>query len=414
MSEHAVKAIAPPHAEVTVPGCAGLAQRALVCVSLAEGTSRIADLKVDADTTVLIDGLTRLGVEITQEGGEHVIKGSGGRLAIPLHPIDCGTSSSAMRWLTACAALVPGRVVLDGTPRMRERSIQELADAVAAMGARATTVAGHAPITVMGGDVAGGAIGLDAHRSGEFLSALLLIAPLAQATVEITSGQLASRIEVDMTLDVMNAFGIVIARQGGRFRTEAGQHYRARSYRVEPDAVEACHFFGAAALTGGKIRVNGLTPASCQVEARFVEVLERMGCGVERGARWLTVRGPRYMHGIDVDMRELSRTVPILAVVACFAKGATTIRGIGEPVQALLGPLARELEKLGAAVTSGDDFIRITPPAEPKPSRFRCDGAAPLAAALALAGLRVPGIVIEDPECLAEASPEFLKRLARL
>jgi 3-phosphoshikimate 1-carboxyvinyltransferase len=418
MSEKAVKPIRPPNVEVEVPGSRSLTNRALVCAALAEGTSRLRGWLDSDDTQAMIEGLGRLGVEIRVEGPELVVNGVGGRFAIPLHPLDCRMSGTTTRFLTACAALVPGRVVLDGAPRLRERPVQELADALNAMGARVSTVAGCPPITVQGGDLHGGYIGVDASRSSQFLSALLMVAPLARESVELTAGEIVSRLHVEMTLDVMSSFGIVIERQEAkRFGIERGQKYRARTFMIEPDATSASYFFGAAAITGGKIRVKGLTPASCQADVRFVEVLERMGCGVERGSRWLSVRGPRYLHGIDVDMNSMPDAAMTLAVVACFAQGPTAIRNVANlriKETDRMHALKTELEKLGARVATTEKDILIEPPAEPRGARVSTYDDHRMAMSFAIAGLRVPGIVIENPECVAKTYPEFFTHLERL
>jgi len=418
MPDHSLKPIAPPNLEVTVPGSRSLTNRALVCAALAEGTSHLRGWLRSDDTEAMIEGLRRLGVEIEETAEELTVKGVGGRFAIPLHPIDCNASGTTMRFLSACASLVPGRVVLDGTPRMRERPIQELADALGSMGARATTVAGYPPITVQGGTLYGGQVGIDASRSSQFLSALLMIAPFAEHTVEISTGEITSRLYVEMTTEVMGAFGVVTETfDANRFRVNNGQKYRARSYAIEPDASSATYFFAAAAITGGKIRVNGLTPASCQADARFVEVLERMGCGVERGSHWLTVRGPRYLHGIDVDMNRMPDAALTLAVTACFAHGRTAIRNVPNlriKETDRMKALKTELEKLGASVETTDTDIIIDPPAQPAGARIATYDDHRIAMSFAIAGLRVPGIVIEDAECVSKTFPDFFSRLERL
>jgi len=418
MSERAVQTIQPPQAEVTVPGSRSLTNRALICAALAEGTSRLRGWLDSDDTQAMLEGLGRLGVEVQVTPDELVVKGVGGRFAIPLHPLDCRASGTTMRFLTACAAAVPGRVVLDGTQRMRERPVQELADALNAMGARVSTVAGCPPVTVQGGDLAGGYVAVDATRSSQFLSALLMVAPLAKESVELSTGEITSKLHVEMTLDVMSAFGIVVQRhESKRFAIEKGQHYRARSYVVEPDATSASYFFGAAAITGGKIRVNGLTPASCQADARFVEVLERMGCSVERGSKWMAVRGPRYLHGIDVDMNSMPDAAMTLAVIACFAQGRTAIRNVPNlrfKETDRMKALQTELAKIGARVETTETDLLIDPPVEPCGARIATYDDHRMAMSFAIAGLKIPGIVIEDPECVAKTYPGFFTDLERL
>jgi 3-phosphoshikimate 1-carboxyvinyltransferase len=329
MAEIAVAPVPVLDATVVIPGSRSLTNRALVCAALADGESRIQGWVDCDDTRAMIAGLARLGVEIDERDDDLVVHGMGGRFAIPLHPIDCGASGTTMRFLTGCACLVPGRVVLDGTARMRERPIQDLADGLQALGGRVRTVAGCPPVTVQGGGLRGGAIAIDGSRSSQYVSALLMVAPLADAPVELTINALVSRPYVDLTLDVMSAFGVSVESDGpSRMKIDNGRPYQPRRYAVEPDASSAAYFFAAAAITGGRVKVDGLTPASCQADVRFVEVLERMGCRVERGSSWISVRGPRYLHGIEVDMNAMPDAALVLAVAACFAQGPTTIRNV--------------------------------------------------------------------------------------
>jgi 3-phosphoshikimate 1-carboxyvinyltransferase len=200
----------------------------------------------------MIEGLARLGVTVERAGPDLLVNGTGGAFAIPLHPIDCRASGTTMRFLAACAALVPGRVVLDGVARMRERPIQDLADALTALGVGVKTVAGCPPITIQGGRLAGGRVAIDASKSSQFLSALLMVAPLAQGEVEIVASTITSRPYVDLTLAVMNGFGISVdQRDANTFRIPGGQRYRPRTYAIEPDATAATYFLAPAAVTGG-------------------------------------------------------------------------------------------------------------------------------------------------------------------
>ena len=420
MSELSVAPIAVPDATVRVPGSKSYTNRALVCAALAEGTSRLVGWLESEDTAAMLEGLGRLGVETEVEhaSGDLLVRGVGTHFAIPLHPIDCRASGTTLRFLTAIAALVPGRVVLDGTARMRERPIQDLADALGALGVNARTSAGCPPVSVQGGSLAGGAVTIDAGKSSQFLSALLMVAPLARRDVEITAAALTSRPYIDMTLDCMSAFGVSVDA-GARdvYRVRAGQRYRPRSYRVEPDATAATYFMAAAAVTGGRVKVDGLSPASNQSDVRFAEVLQRMGCAVERGPNHVTVRGAPYLHGVDVDLNALPDSALTLAVVALYARGRTAIRNVAnlrlketDRMQAL----RNELVKLGATVQATETDLIIDPPETPGSGRIATYGDHRMAMSFAIAGLRTPGIVIEDPECVAKTFPDFFERLKAL
>ncbi len=418
MQELAVSTISAPDATVRVPGSKSLTNRALVCAALASGRSRLVGWLESDDTAAMIEGLGRLGVTVERAGADLFVNGTGGEFAIPLHPIDCRASGTTMRFLAACSALVRGRVTLDGVARMRERPIQDLADALSSLGVSVRTVAGCPPITIQGGRLTGGRVAVDASKSSQFLSALLMVAPLAEDEVEIVAMPITSRPYVDLTLAVMNAFGISVELRGDdTFRVAGGQRYRARSFAIEPDATAATYFFAAAAITGGRIRVEGLSAASAQSDVRFVEVLERMGCSVERGPNWISVRGPRYLHGVDVDLNALPDSALTLAVVALFARGRTTIRNV--PNLRLketdrMAALQTELQKLGAQVETTATDLVIDPPARVTPARIATYEDHRMAMSFAVAGLAVDGIVIQDPECVSKTFPGFFEELRRL
>ncbi len=418
MSERAVSPIDPPDARVRVPGSRSLTNRALVCAALAEGPSRLSGWVDCDDTRAMIEGLRRLGIEIqTFPTGELEVTGRAGALTIPLHPLDCRASGTTMRFLTACAALVPGRVVLDGTARMRERPIQDLADALSALGVPVRTSVGCPPVTVQGGRLHGGKAAVDASQSSQYLSALLMLAPYASEPIELLAAGFTSRPYVEMTLDVMAAFGISVERLDENLFRVPLRRYRSRSYAIEPDASSASYFFAAAAVTGGRVYVDGLSAGSSQADVRFVEVLERMGCRAERSPQGIAVRGPRYLHGIDVDMNAMPDGALALAVVACFAQGRTRIRNVWNlriKETDRISALKAELEKLGARVTTTQTDLEIDPPPRIRPARIASWDDHRIAMSLAVAGLRAPGIVIQDPECVGKTFPDFFERLAAL
>jgi 3-phosphoshikimate 1-carboxyvinyltransferase len=401
-----------------VPGSRSLTNRALVCAALGRGTSRIVDYLVSDDTEAMIEGLRRLGVHVDEQPEELVVEGTEGALAIPLHPIDCRASGTTMRFLTACSALATGRVVLDGTARMRERPIQDLADALEQLGVRVKTVAGCPPVTIHGGSLRGERVSVEAKDSSQFLSALLMVSPFVRGGLEIQTEKITSRPYVDMTLAVMSAFGVSVDEIApGQFRIPPRQHYRSRTYKVEPDASSASYFFAAAAITEGRVRVDNLTAASSQADIRFIEVLERMGCGVERGSHWTTVQGPRYLHGADVDMNEMPDAALTLAPIAVLAQGRTSIRNVHNlriKETDRMAALKSELEKLGATVTVNGSDIEIDPPQQVHPARIDPHDDHRIAMGFAVCGLKARGIVIENAECVEKTFPDFFERLASL
>ncbi len=418
VEELAVQPIPPPDVTVRVPGSKSLTNRALVCAALASGTTTLRGWLRSDDTDAMREGLARFGVETREEGEELVVSGVAGRFAIPMHPIDCRGSGTTMRFLTAVATLAPGRVVLDGSARMRERPIQELVDVLGELGGQARTRAGFPPVTVQGGGLRGGRVALDASKTSQFLSAVLLVAPLTDEGIDVSTGPIPSRPYVEMTLEMIRAFGASVELASDRlFRISGGQSYRGRRYAIEPDATSASYFFAAAAITGGRVRVEGLSAASSQGDARFVEVLERMGCNVERSSQWIAVRGSRYLHGIDVDLNSMPDTALTLAPIACFASGPTWIRNVGvlrlhesDRIEAL----RRELTRLGATVEVSGSDIKIEPPQQIRPARIATYDDHRMAMGFAVAGLVAPGIVIENPGCVSKTFPEFFDRLAEL
>lgn len=418
MSELALQTIAAPDATVSVPGSKSFTNRALICAALAAGDSLLVGQLDSDDTRVMIEALGRLGVETEERGPDLLVRGVGGKFAIPLHPLDCGASGTTMRFLAALATLVPGRVVLDGSVRMRERPIRPLADALGQIGANVRTVAGCPPVTVQGGTLPGGEVSVDSRQSSQFLSALLMVAPMTENGVKATSKAITSRPYVDMTLDTMSAFGISIETPSDdTFWIAAGQSYRPRTYRIEPDATAATYFFAAAAVTGGRVKVEGITAASTQADVRFVEVLERMGCRVDRAVDSISVRGPRYLHGVDVDLNALPDSALTLAVVACLAQGPTAIRNVWNlrlKETDRMAALKCELEKLGARVETTDTDLLIEPPEAVRPARIATYGDHRIAMSFAVAGLSAEGIVLEDPECVSKTFPDYFERLKLL
>jgi 3-phosphoshikimate 1-carboxyvinyltransferase len=319
-------------------------------------------------------------------------------------------------------ALGNGRFRLHGTPRMHERPIQDLIDSLAALGCRATSETGNGcpPVVVEARGLPGGTARVRSDVSSQFLSGLLLAAPYATSPITLeVAAALVSQPYVTMTLDVMRAFGVDVAAAGDlKSFTIPGGRYSAREYDVEPDASAASYFFAAAAVTGGEVTVEGLTRRALQGDVALVDVLAQMGCEVRESADGLTVRGPRRLRGVDVDMNPISDTVQTLSVVALFADGPTTIRGVAhirhKETDRIAAPSA-ELRKLGAIVVEREDGLTITPPADGgRGAEIDTYDDHRMAMSFALAGLRIPGVAIRDPGCTAKTYPEFFADLRRL
>jgi 3-phosphoshikimate 1-carboxyvinyltransferase len=416
-----VRTRGPLDARIRVPGSRSITNRALVAAALASGESRLGGAAGSDDTDVMREGLSALGARIAVASDAWTVVGVGGRFEAPSAALYAGASGTTARFLTAAATLAAGPVVVDGTPRMRERPIQELVDALRELGAdcEARSPGGCPPVSVSGGGLPGGRARIDARRSSQFVSGILLAAPYADRDVELSfvDGVLVSRPFVDLTLAVMGAFGARADWSGEGLRVRAGCPYQPRVYPIEPDAQSAVYGFAAAAIAGGRVQVDGIPAESRQTDLRFLEVLASMGCQVKREPAAVEVRRSEHtLRGVDIDMNAMPDAALALAVVALFAEGPTTIRNIANlriKETDRLAALETQLCRLGGIATSGPDWLRI----EPAPLH----GAAidtyddhRIAMAFALAGLRVPGVTIRDPGCVSKTWPDYFDALERL
>jgi 3-phosphoshikimate 1-carboxyvinyltransferase len=409
----------PLDARVRVPGSKSLTNRALLVAALAEGPSRLRGPLVSEDTDAMLRALRQLGIAIDDAGPDWRIEGSDARLRGPDAPLHVGNSGTTARFLTAAACLADGPVVIDGDPRMRERPIADLVDTLVALGAdcRIEGRDGCPPVRVAGGRLAGGRASIDASRSSQYVSALLMVAPYAGRDVELElrGGRLISRPYVELTLEVMRAFGARAAWREGRLWVAAGAHYRGRDYAIEPDASAAVYPLCAAAIAGGRMRVEGIPEASIQADLGLLPLLARMGCRVRRGADFVELEGPDGpLQPIDADLNDLPDASLALAVVCLFARGPSRIRNVGSlriKETDRLHALETELTRLGARAKAGPEELAI----EPGPlhgAEIRTYRDHRMAMAFALAGLRVPGVTIQDPGCVAKTWPDYFSSLA--
>jgi 3-phosphoshikimate 1-carboxyvinyltransferase len=368
----------------------------------------------------MVHSLGKLEIAIhPQESATRLrVYGSGGEIPATVAELYVANSGTSMRFLTPLAALGHGRFRLDGTPRMRHRPTQDLLDALARLGVRAESEAanGCPPVVVHAAGLAGGIAKIRGDISSQFLSGLLMAAPYARLPVElIVEGGLVSQPYVRMTLAVMKAFGVAVPSDDLAHLVVRKGTYKGRIYEIEPDASAASYFFAAAAITGGEVTVEGLSRESLQGDVAFCDCLAQMGCDVRYSADSITVAG-QSLSGIDVDMNAFSDTVQTLAAVALFAEGPTTIAGVGHirhKETDRIGDLARELRKLGAIVEERDDGLRIVAGAL-RPARVATYDDHRMAMSLSLVGLRVAGVVIENPKCVEKTYPAYFSDLAKL
>ena len=413
----------PVRGRIRPPGSKSITNRALVCAALARGTSRLTGVLDSQDTRVMADGLAALGVDLEADWrrGDVRVAGTGGVVPAREATIDCQASGTTMRFLAAVCGLGRGTYRLDGTARMRQRPIGDLVDSLRELGVDAAAESPGAcpPVVVRSGGLAGGTAHVRADTSSQFASGLALAAPCTPRGMRIEfTGPVVSEPYLEMTRRVMEAFDArCVAAEPGAWEIPP-DGYRARDYAIEPDASAASYFFAAAAITGGVVRVDGLSRRSIQGDVAFCDALERMGCTV----RWddagadggsITVEG-RAGRGIDVDMNAISDTVPTLAVVALFADSPTTIRNVAhirDKETDRIGDLVRELRRLGADATEQPDGLRIGPgPLHPASLATYDDHR--MAMSLALAGLRIDGVAIREPGCVAKTFPDYWIRLA--
>lgn len=402
---------APVDAVVEVPGSKSIANRALICAALADGTSTLRGVPDGDDVAAMLDCLAELGVGVGRDGDVVTVVGGRDQLRgdVTLPARLAGTTS---RFVTALAALAPGAVTVDGLPPLRGRPMGPLHDALAALGATVTPgeTWGHLPVTVGGALRAGGSIELPGDVSSQYLTALMLIAPYLSGglTLRLTT-PLVSRPYLAITSAVMAAFGVTDVSVGHDVVRVGEGRYVAGSQVVEPDASSASYPLAIAAVRGGRVTVTGLGAGSVQGDAVFADLLGRMGCSVVRDSSGTTVARDGELVGIDVDMADCSDLVPTLAVVAVGASTPTTIGGVGfirGKESDRIGDLCAELRRAGVDAVELPDGLRITP-SPVRPARLGTHHDHRLAMAFAVLGTANDGIEVDDPDVVTKSWPAF-------
>lgn len=414
-----IKPLAHCKGEVMIPGSKSYTHRALLISALAEGESVLQNALRSEDTDYTARALRTFGIEVIEEKDSLHVRGMGGRLKEGDAEIYVGNSGTSMRFLTALAALRRGRTRLDGNERMRMRPMGPLLRSLSDLGVEAYSQdgTGNPPVIVESNGALGGETSLPGRESSQFISALLIVAPMAHKDVRVeVVGPMSSRPYVEITLDIMRAFGAEAELVGKQtFWVKAGQRYVSRTYEIEGDASNASYFFAAAAVTGGKVRVNHFRPDSVQGDAGFLNVLEEMGCEVLRGDGFAQVRG-KQMRGIEIDMNAMPDLVPTLAVSAIFARGKTVIRNIGHlrlKESDRIRALATELAKIGARVEEGSDSLTLAG-GDVRGAEIETYNDHRMAMSFAVAGLKVPGIRILGERCVEKSFPGFWETWRKL
>ncbi|MBU3688174.1 MAG: 3-phosphoshikimate 1-carboxyvinyltransferase [Acidimicrobiales bacterium mtb01] len=408
-------ASAPITATVNVPGSKSIANRALVCAALADGVSRVRGCPDGDDTRAMIDGLTRLGATIVHHpDGGLTVSGHAGRIrgGVEVDALLAGTTS---RFLTAVASLGAEPSIVTGAPRLRARPMAALHDSLSRLGARVEPLgdAGCLPVRVARDRLHGGTVELPGDVSSQFVTALMLIAPLLPdgLSIRLTS-PLVSRPYVAMTAAVMSTFGASGIAVSDQTIEVAPDGYRSIEYVVEPDASSASYPLAAAAITAGEVAVPGLTSASLQGDSVFSSLLESMGCAAAIDGSGTRVRGSSSLRGIDIDMADVSDLVPTLAAVAAFADTPTHIRGVGfirNKESDRLGDLANGLRAIGCQTEVTNDGIVISPsvPESYRGAELATHHDHRLAMAWSLLALRVPGISLDDDSVVSKSWPDW-------
>jgi 3-phosphoshikimate 1-carboxyvinyltransferase len=434
-----------PFAVVHVPGSKSITNRALVLAALAGQECELREVLRSEDTEVMVAGLTQLGFGIEPDWNTCSIRVArrSSKRAIPAESADLfvANSGTSMRFLTALASLGHGRYRLDGVPRMRERPIEDLLAALRELGVKAHSEKnnGCPPVVIEADGLAGGQVHVRGDVSSQFLSGLMMAAPAARSDLTLhVTGPAISWPYVLMTANMLVQFRAEIEQVGDTsFRIRAPQNFGVEEYFVEEDASAASYFAAAAAITWGEVSLAGFGgdamercnprgqhwplpsrgPAgfgSLQGDTDFLNLLVRMGCELEFDDH-VTIRGGP-LRGIDADMNDISDTVMTLAAVACFAEGPTTIRNVAHirhKETDRLAALATELRRVGAGVEEFADGLTITP-APLHGAVIQTYNDHRIAMSLALLGLRVPGIVIDNPACVTKTYPGFFQDLEQL
>jgi len=419
----------PPaaHASGTValPGSKSISNRMLLLAALSTGATRVRGLLDADDVDRMLEALATLGVRIDKEDAARtfVVHGSEGALPNARASLFLGNAGTAFRPLTAALALAGGRYELAGVPRMHERPIGDLVDALRALGADVRYLGreGFPPLAIGPRTATGGAVPehvtVRGDVSSQFLSALLMALPMLTAqsahavTVDI-AGELISKPYVAITTKLMARFGVTVEQDDWRaFRVPAGARYASPgTIDVEGDASSASYFLAAGALGGGPVRVTGVGCHSIQGDVAFADALARMGALVHAGDDWIEASAGASLTGITLDCVAIPDAAMTLAVVALFAKGATTLTGIASwrvKETDRIAAMAAELAKLGARVEAGADRLTVHPPLEFSPATIDTYDDHRMAMCFSLAAFGGVAVRINDPECVKKTFPGY-------
>src|SRR5713101_1185598 len=412
----------PLDARVVVPGSKSITNRAMILAAMAQGRSVLDSVLLSDDTRSMTDALRVMGfiVEVDEDAHRITVGGRGG--VIPAHggEIFVGGAGTVMRFLVAMVTLGEGRFRIDGNQRMRQRPIGPQLDAMQRLGASVYSERNNnCPPVIVDASRArfeGGETSIDARASSQFVSAMLMPAPIWKAGLKLKVIGDAARPFIDMTLRLMEAWGARNSVEEDQIVVPGGQWYRAQRFAVEPDASSASYFAAAAALVGGAVKIEGLLSNSAQGDLGFLSVLQRMGPRVTWHPDYVEVVGTGQLAGVDVAMNAMPDMVPTLAAIAPFASSPTKIRNVAfirHHESDRIRVLATELRRIGADVNETEDGLEIRP-STMRPAPIETYDDHRIAMSFAITGLKLPGIKIKNPGCVAKTFPDFFTRLSTL
>lgn len=414
-----IKPISKIDAVVTVPSSKSYSNRALLVAALADGESHIYNCLDCDDTRYMINALKSFGVEVKEEEAKIVIQGINGSPKTPEKEIYVGNAGTTMRFLCSFAALCPDKTVIDGNDKMRQRPVQDLMDGLSRLGVNIKSLNnnGCPPIEIRGGGIRGGDTIMNGDKSSQYFTSILLSAPYANTDVIVkVKGKLTSKPYIDLTIDLMKAFGVNVENNSySTFFVKSGKGYKARNYEIESDVSSAAYFFAAAAITGGRIRVENLKPATRQGDIKFIDILKKMGCTIIKGGNYIEIKGGK-LKGVNANMNEMPDAVQTLAVTALFAQGETQITGVSNlriKETDRIKALVNELSKLGGQVRELNDGLVIIP-GKLQSNEIETYDDHRMAMSFALAGLKIPGIKIKNPDCVNKSFPGYFEKLKSL
>jgi len=405
-------------ADIFIPGSKYIANRLLIICALANGTSVLRNVPDNEDINNSIEALQQFGIKIKKNGDEITVQGTNGKLNSAKNEINVGDSGTLLRFITAFSAIAKGNTKITGSKRIQERPISELLQSLDDLGIKSSSKNGNAPLTINGSNLDGGKTKIKGNISSQYISALLLISPFAKKGVEINiESKIVSSEYIDLTVNLMNDFGVKVERKNNSFKIKSGQKYNPREYPIPTDWASANYFLAAAAIVPGTVKINNLDFKSKQPESGFFRVLEKMGCKVVINNNSIKITGPTKIKSIDVDMSSMPDSVQTLAAVSLFADGKTRIRNIGNlkfKESDRINDTANELRKLGADIETKNDGLIIKN--SKSNSKFKSaiidsHNDHRMAMSFAIAGLRIPGIKIKNPNSVKKSFPKFFDKI---